>query len=139
MGELDSSEPFCVSRELSERIGLEPDRTALKGSPQSAKSSHRHKFHQWEIRSRVPESSEPNAHIEDVLSRIASVADRLEALAASGEVQSIRLWLHVVPSVPGLSFAQRSLGLISRFGSLEISLLHYEDVRDESKPKEHQR
>jgi len=118
---------------LVEAVGLPPDRSWNLGDPRKSRGLVE-KFSGITYGSRLPRTAELEAHLDDLLLRLAPAKDHIAALAAhlgqhEGRPDALRVWLTQLTSnpSPGYDFPPRQIIQVGEMGAwLGVSL----DVTD---------
>lgn len=118
------------SAQITDRLGIQPDRTWTKGQRRSRRSQIDHKFHGWQVESRAPEGASIADHLDNLLDRLQGHVRAIKAIASDPvAVTSARCWIghHVENWNPGLEISSRQLGKLSRMGvALAVDIYVYE-------------
>jgi uncharacterized protein DUF4279 len=121
--------------EITELIGIPPDEAHTKGAPQTPQSSYGWKYHSWQVHSRSHEMTPPEDHLASLLERVEPFAERIAALARSGQVEPLRVWIshHIENYNPGLSIDPGLLARVAQLGaSLDLDIYAEEFDDDEA-------
>lgn len=129
-----------TAEQLATAVGLPPDDAWTKGEPKKT-SPLRYKISGVSYRSRLPDTAQPDAHLDDLLARLAPVKDRLAVLSArlnadGGRPDALRVWVTQLTShgSPAYDFTPEQLACISEFGArLGVSVTVLPDA-DEDGP-----
>lgn len=109
--------------ELTEMLGMAPDKSWRIGEPTTGGRQFRH--HGWELHSHIPRDRPAEEQLSDLLERLAPIAPAVASLASNPAVFSARLWLvrHGENWNPGLSLSVESIRQIDALGvGLEIDI-----------------
>jgi hypothetical protein len=119
--------------QLTELIGLQPDRIALRGERSSTgKPVPRHNI--WDIRSRLEGSALLDNHLRDLLDRIEGQAGRIVAVANHPRILSIgvSLVLETESGHPGVFLDAATVSRVARLGTgLDIDFYVDDSQADE--------
>lgn len=111
--------------EVTAELKLAPDRWWIRGEFVSYPTGDRRRrsrpnpFNGWEFGSRLPESSPPEAHLLDLVTRIGSSAPRVARLVTNAAIKSVQLRLvHQSDNInPGMSLDDSLLKQVVALGT----------------------
>src|ERR1700689_2752380 len=111
--------------ELTQLVGIPPDDVKQKGTPVARSPSPVYRHSVISFESRVDQSADPSAHLEDLLSWLGPAKDRLRAFAEPACVEepelrtpvSMTVVIETRRSETGFEFSNELLKAISDFGS----------------------
>jgi hypothetical protein len=115
--------------EISRLITLAPDQSAMRGDQMRGPRTYPHNT--WHVESQLPESADPEDHLDELLNRLEPAADSIAALIADPRIHSVRmwLWLHIDNANPGISLSPALTDRVARLGTgIEIDI--YVDLDD---------
>jgi len=113
---------FCIRgffdpKQITERLGVEPTKTAMEGEL-IPKTSMTRKTSLWALYSRLEKTSRLEAHINDVLDQLDSHGTKFEELSREFE-GILELVGHFYAYYPGLIFES---GLVQRLARYSLSV-----------------
>ena len=108
--------------EIGRRLDLKGDQEWNAGDPVRPGATARQRFAGWAMDSQVDRSVGAGEHLADLLGRASHLGDRLSVLVAEGQVESVRVWLHLDSPDVGFAVEQETLRAVARLGSLEIDI-----------------
>jgi hypothetical protein len=109
--------------ELTELLGMAPDKSWRLGELTTGGRPHRH--HGWELDSRLAQDRAAEEQLSDLLERLAPIAPAVASIAKNPAVFRTRLWLvrHGDNWNPGFSFSLEAIRQIDSLGvGLEIDI-----------------
>ncbi|HEV8252447.1 MAG TPA: DUF4279 domain-containing protein [Candidatus Limnocylindria bacterium] len=112
-----------LPEELTELLGMAPDKSWRSGEPTTGGRPYRHSG--WELASRLPPDRPPEDQLTDLLERLAPIAPAVTSLANNPAVFSVRLSLvrHGENWNPGLSLSLQAIRQMDSLGvGLEIDI-----------------
>jgi len=125
---------------LAAAIGIPPDQAWDRGQPRRTRGLV-HKFSAVTYASRAPRTARPEAHLDDLLVRLAPAKDRIAALASrlrdqDGRPDPIRLWVTHFTSngSPGYDFSPEQIRLLAEMDVWLGVSIDVDDATDDRTP-----
>lgn len=121
-----------VPDEITGLVGLQPDMAAKRG--ELMRGPRRFPHHSWNLESGLPETANPEEHLDALLGRLEPAAPAISALMADPRIHSVRLWLglHIDNANPGLSLSNAHIRGLALIGTgVEIDVYVHDEVESE--------
>ena len=113
---LDVTSQIWTPETITNRIGLQADRLWERGSLARPQARYPRQFHGWELAS-TAEASEPvGAHVKSIISRLGGAVGSVRGLSAQRDSVTVKLWVQLEGSWPGISLPSETLQDIGSLG-----------------------
>lgn len=103
---------------ITEKVGLQPSGTHLKGQHISSNSSHQYKDHLWEIKSQLNSSADIQAHVINILDQLRPFKKRIIQTTKSMS-KELALTIFYYESRPSMHFTR---GIIEELAEYELEM-----------------